>query len=181
MTQALGIDLGLRSGAVVLVTFSAPATPLHIVSIDRLLTTERRRNRSGANWTPVSIAQRGQQLFRGLESLDGLPVGMDWSPMEAYWGDKKNAVMKSFLAGYVYRRCLSEGAKPLAISPMQVRKTFGLKQGAPKEDVHRVLHRYMSDVPPDLSEHEADAILLAIIAYTQLKGDTSWQTQLRPA
>lgn len=170
--QAVGIDLGLRSGASVIITIM-PGT-LMITDIQSIVTTERRRGRARRpRMDPTFCADRVAQFLNGVRALDDVPVGIDWSMWEAFKGDRRPAIWKAFLAGYAYHALLMKGGKPLFIPPNEVRMSMGLPKNCAKERCHEAMLPSLFGGAigkwARLSEHERDAVLLAFISYQLLQ------------
>lgn len=176
MVIAVGIDLGIRSGAVVVVEFEVyPA--LMVTGMTTTWKGQRARGKRNASKRPdldvTELARIGQKQLGGIpESVFEVPgriVGIDWGLHEAYWGSRKPALQKAFLAGYVYRRLLGLGAMPLFIPPIQVRKYLGLKANATKEQVQLAflpsVGSHLHAAFNAMNEHEIDAVVLATLAY----------------
>lgn len=179
MQTAVGIDLGIRSGAVVIVKFEIESR-IVVRDFTTVWKGERAKGRRNAAKRPeldvAELAKIGQQQIGGIPpelfETPGRVVGIDWGLHEAYWGSRKPALQKAFLAGFVYRRLLALGAMALFIPPLEVRRFVGLKANATKEQVQEA---FLSSLDPALqedwkrlTEHEVDAVILAIIAYTIL-------------
>lgn len=179
--EALGIDLAVRSGAVVQVEMN----PTCITSI-KVLWEQHRSKREREDVTPTFLAQRGQNLMAALrsaelgrEDLGPLPVGIDWGLHEANWGSRGPGLQKAFLAGYLYRCLLERGDLPVFIPPSEVRNFVGLKRNQTKDDVHLSFRSYLH---PSLqyetySEHVVDAALLGLVAYWTLHEGQPWTSR----
>lgn len=177
MNTAIGVDLGLRNGAVVMIRFLKGS--LQVDEVHQLFALEV-RGRERQPLIPTGLAGIGGSYLLGI--LDGgrpenVPVGIDWSEMEAFAGDRKSSVRKSFLCGYLYGQLLFEGAMPICIPPAAVRHHFNLPANLPKEEVWRrtipvILAPHLHKI--ELSEHQMDAILLAYISYKSIQGGELW-------
>jgi hypothetical protein len=179
MVRAIGIDLGIRSGAVVDVGFHMINDMPKIYSLKTLWTGERKRGKTArtnrGQLDPAGLAQIGQDILAGITDLNEVVVGIDWGLHEAYWGSRKPALQKAFLAGYLYRRLLEYGALPLFIPPMEVRKFLGLKQGAEKSAVWDAFLPFcsMTAITEPRNEHEIDAAILAVLGHVAWVGGAS--------
>ena len=179
--QALGIDLGLRTGAVMRVQTwqgeSGPARlhdyqPIWANTLGKRSRAERRRNPRREERDPLSIAFVGKEMLRAIDEkvpaklLPGMAVGIDWSFYEGYMGNRRIASEKAFLAGFLYRGLLERGMVPIIIPPSVVRGKLGLAKTASKTLVHEaLLPRMMEGLSTVLlSDHERDAMILAYLA-----------------
>lgn len=107
----------------------------------------------------------------------------DWTPAESYWGNSARGplAVKSFLAG-LYTGGLSPSVLVTWVSPSTVRAAFGLKTNCPKEKVWDAMAEAIRPLghemyfPDEFSEHEKDALVLAVLAASHY-GDLPWTTR----
>jgi len=148
MRSALGLDLGLCTGAAVLLNNQSEYTVLYRHSsplprgIDSLITVAEA-------WADA--------LERGID-LGAQVCGIDWNLNETYWGNRVQAAMKAFIAAYLFRSAENR-IQVFFISPNQVRRIVGLRPNAPKADVFQ----QFCVNNQQMDEHVADALVLAQI------------------
>ena len=165
--QAIGIDLGVKTGAAVLLNGQEAAQVVASWSTPGVKTTA----------PPNVLTQHLQnvliQPLAKVGLLAGTLVAIDWDPNDTYWGNSRQAISKGFLAGYLYRYLLAEHLKPVFMPPSYVRMHLELKAKANKRDVFKVIGAQIQNPSllscySNMNEHEKDSFILAFLSLTHL-------------
>ncbi len=132
---------------------------------------------SVAIWYPgyqekIRVAWEGdprnlQKVFLSLApALPKIPrkteVFLDWSPGEAYWGNRAALQRKSLVVGFLIGFLISAGCSAIMAPPGMIRRCLNLKQNAKKEVVWKTfeeLYQLPQEKDPDIH----DAKILAIL------------------
>lgn len=177
MYRALGLDLGVRSGAAVLVEWEETGlmqTPV-IQSVMTLWKGEKSKPKAQQRpspRTPSALGLLSREITRSMSHIEPLVIGVDWGFHEAYFrGGRAQLLQKAFLAGFVHRDLLEQGKQAIFVSPSQAREFLALKKNVSKETVGMAIADWFPHPRPLLNDHELDAVLLGICAHRAMRTD----------
>lgn len=162
----VGLDLALREGAIVKVAVDGN----HVIDV---VTIRKWRKGPTSNQDPATVYRYFEGVVEGgQEELLGLPVAIDWSPDEVFMrGKKRPAMVKSFVAGSIYARLLTLGARPLIVPPSAVRDLLAMKRTAKKATIwDKFIDASLADYDDvrmkfeKMNEHERDSAILGYLS-----------------
>lgn len=162
-TATLGIDLGIKSGAAVLLTSQEAVVVASWLKSNVRVSDPP--NEQLQYLQDVLITPLSRVLMQRLPL--GSLVAIDWDPNDAYWGNSKQAAVKGLLAGYLYRYLVSQSYRPVFMPPAYVRQRLDLRQKSNKHEVFSRMGFLLEGQPEILScysnmnEHEKDSFILA--------------------
>lgn len=166
---SVGIDLALRSGAVVKARFLNGNT---LTQVDVLSSWETGPRVKAPPLDHISAVQRKivEILHPYSSEISGKLVLIDWTVYEAFWGSTRSSVMKALVAGYLFRYLLEQECLPMFVPPFTVREKLHLPSKIEKYDVvnwFRYQVSFTEETYPvfmRMNEHEKDATILAYLA-----------------
>ncbi len=167
MAGTLGLDLGIRTGSLVKIEINPK---YKLLSHSEVLFSWTDGPSMSTSLT--SICQFFEEnVYPHISFENGGYIGVDWNLAEIHWGgNKKNASIKTFVAGQLYRECQRENVACVFVSPRYVRSFFGFNSQVGKFDVQRkflslpTISEYQYHVLDDgMTEHDIDALILAYI------------------
>lgn len=162
-----GLDLGIKSGALVRVTTSSvPGQKLQTSTISEWETGPKMSDGlSNTLWFCSEAILK--PFYKDIDTLpvnmtpnNGLLIGIDWDLSEAFWGNRLAAGLKAFVSGYLYRAFIDAGFRPLVVSPAAVRQILYLRSNAKKEVVWKAFDLLHPGILLEGSEHVYDATIL---------------------
>lgn len=159
-----GLDLGIKSGALVRVHLDEAGTRPTVIS-EWLKGPKMSDGLSNTLWFFSQNVIK--PFYKDVEGLavnmtpgNGVLIGIDWDLSEAFWGNRLAAGLKAFVGGYLYRAFIDSGFRPLVVSPAAVRQVLGLRSNAKKEVVWKAFDLLHPGALLEGSEHVHDAVIL---------------------
>ena len=125
MIRGFGLDLALRHGAIVYGKWELGRLGHTLVKDIVVFEWGKGTDNPGIgqNASDLEIRKFCNIVFKKMKHsrIPRVPIGVDFDPNSVYWGNKKQAVTLSFMAGYMARCLELLGYPVIFITPKEVR------------------------------------------------------------
>lgn len=133
VVRGFGLDLALRHGALVYGKWRIGRRLGDKLIKHKVVLEWGKKTEAGDIGIPqdasdLEIRKFCNEILKVLKSdkIPRVPIGIDWDPLSAYWGNKRQAVTLAFLAGYMARTLELLGFPVIFITPKEVRTRLEL-------------------------------------------------------
>ena len=123
--RGFGLDLALRHGSMVYGKWKLGRLEHKLIKDTVVFEWGKGTDNPGIpqDASDLEIRKFCTTVFKSMKSsrIPRVPIGVDWDPLSAYWGNKRQAVTLSFMAGYLARTLELLGYPVVFITPSEVR------------------------------------------------------------